>query len=187
MMLQNMHTIADDNLAQQGDTFSPQENLITVNKEFEATYTFEDQTEVTTTRIGRLPSTSVHVLGEIDAEESIVDRGNEQDSTAADVDHDALQLQHAANNITDDAEVSPLVQQQVHISRNIQNGLDLWARIREYDQRMADEGFTQVLTKAQKQNRKKQVIGTPYISNPCKGWSSIFQMILLYWIVRRIS
>jgi hypothetical protein len=52
--------------------------------------------------------------------------------------------------------------QHVHISRNIQDGLDLWARIREYDQRMADEGFTQVLTKAQKQNRKKNVIGTPY-------------------------
>lgn len=161
------HTITEENLAQQGDTSSPQENLGSVNKEFEATYTFENQTEVTTTRTGRLPSTSLHVLEEIDVEENIVDRGNEQDSTAADVDHDAFQLQHEANNITDDAEVNlsfqvPPVQQHVHSSRNIQNGLDLWARIREYDQRMADEGFTQVLTKAQKQNRKMQVIGKPY-------------------------
>lgn len=149
------HTTADENLAQQGDTSSPQENLDSVNKEFESTYTFEDQTEVTTTRTDQLPSTSLHVLEEIDVEENIVDRGNEQDSTAANVDHDALQLLHAANNV-------PPRQQHVHSSMNIQNGLDLWARIREYDQRMADEGFTQVLTKAQKQNRKMQVIGKPY-------------------------
>ncbi|KEH26095.1 transmembrane protein, putative [Medicago truncatula] len=45
-----------------------------VNKEFEATYTFGDQTKVTTTRTDRLPSTSLHVLEEIDAEENIVDR-----------------------------------------------------------------------------------------------------------------
>jgi len=133
-----------------------------VNKEFEATYTFEDQTEATTTRTDRLPSTPLHVLEEIDAEENIGARGNEQDSTAADVDHD---LQHATNNVIDDVEVNlvfqvPPVQQ--HVSRNIQNGLDLWARIREYDQRMDDEGFTQVLTKSQKQKLKKQVIGTPY-------------------------
>ena len=105
-----------------------------VNKEFEATYTFEDQTEATTSRTDRLPSTSLHVLEEIDAEENIGARGNEQDSTAADVDHD---LQHATNNVTDDVEVNlafqvPPVQQ--HVSRNIHNGLDLWARIREYDQ-----------------------------------------------------
>ena len=129
-----------------------------VDKEFEATYTFEDQTEATTSRTDWLPSTSLHVLEEIDAEENIGARGNEQ----ADVDHD---LQHATNNVIDDVEVNlvfqvPPVQQ--HVSRNIQNGLDLWARNREYDQRMADEGFTQVLTKSQKQKLKKQVIGTPY-------------------------
>jgi hypothetical protein len=95
-------------------TSSPQENVNSVNKEFEATYTFEDQIEVTTTRTNRLPNTSLHVLEEIDAEENIVDR------------------------------------------------LDLWARIREYDQRMADEGFTQVLTKAQKQTRKKLALGKSY-------------------------
>jgi hypothetical protein len=132
------HTIADENLAQQGDTSSPQENVNSVNKEFEATYTFEDQTEVTTTRTDRLPSTSLHVLEEIDAEENIVDRGNEQDLPF------------------------PVPPVQQHVSKNIQDGLDLWARIREYDQRMADEGFTQVLTKAQKQTRKKLVLGTSY-------------------------
>jgi len=41
--------------------------------------------------------------------------------------------------------------------------LELWARIREYDQRIADEGLTQVLTKKQKQTVKTQVLGkSPY-------------------------
>jgi predicted nucleotidyltransferase len=107
-----------------------------------------------------LPSTSVHVL------EEITDVANiEQVSNAAASEHSVPQIQHATHNNNEDttqndAEVNLPVQQ--HVSRNIQNGLDLWARIREYDQRMADEGFTQVLTKAQKQNRKKQIIGTPY-------------------------
>jgi len=50
----------------------------------------------------------------------------------------------------DDAENSseiPTVQPDAQPSRNIQNDLDLWARIREYDKRIAEEGFTQVLSK----------------------------------------
>jgi hypothetical protein len=62
---------------------------------------------------------------------------------AADFEQDALQTQHAANTCTDDAEVNvslqvPSVQPEAHSSKNIQDGLDLWAKIREYDQRMAD-------------------------------------------------
>jgi hypothetical protein len=81
------------------------------------------------------------------------------------VDGESSLFQHAANHIIDEAEVNlsvPIPPVQQHVSKNIQDGLDLWARIREYDQRMADEGFTQVLTKAQKQTRKKQVLGTSY-------------------------
>jgi len=104
------------------------------------------------------------VLEEISADENIgmVVRGNVQGSTAADCEQDAPQTQHAANNNTYDAEVNLSVQPEVHSSRNVQNDLDLWARIHEYDQRMAAEGFTQVLSKSQKQNLKKQVIGKPY-------------------------
>lgn len=154
-----------------------------VNEEFEVTYTFEAQSYVTTNRTEWLPSTSLHVLEEISADENIgmVDRGNEQGSTAADFE----QVQHATNNNTDDVEANlslqvPSVQPEVHNIRNIQNDLDLWASIHEYDQLMADEGFTQVLSKSQNQSLKNQVIGKA-LSNPCEGWSSsIFPMIMLY-------
>ena len=122
-------------MAQQGDTSSPQENLIPQR-------TLPQYTE------------SVLTLVRKDA--------CKEDAAAVD---GASLFQHAANNITDEAEVNlsfPVPPVQQHVSKNIQDGLDLWARIREYDQRMADEGFTQVLTKAQKQTRKKQVLGTSY-------------------------
>lgn len=45
--------------------------------------------------------------------------------------------------------VFPAQHQDVQVSKNVQRDLDLWARIREYDQRTADEGFTQVLSKKQ--------------------------------------
>jgi len=46
--------------------------------------------------------------------------------------------------------VASLQQQEVHHSKNIQHGLDLWERVREYDKRSADEDFTPVLTRKQK-------------------------------------
>lgn len=94
--------------------------------------------------------------------EGSVDACKEDDAA---VDGEPSLFQHAANNIADEAEVNlsfPVPPVQQHVSKNIQDGLDLWAGIREYDQQMADEGFTQVLTKAQKQTRKKQVLGTSY-------------------------
>jgi uncharacterized protein (UPF0147 family) len=62
------------------------------NEGFEATYTFEVESDVTNNRTDQLPSTSIHVLEEISTDENIgmVDRENEQYSTAADREHDAL-------------------------------------------------------------------------------------------------
>ena len=97
----------------------------------------------------------------------MADGGNDIEQVTFEI---GLQTQHAANTSTDDAEVNissqvPSVQLETHISKNIQNGLDLWARIREYDQRMADE----VLSKSQKQARKNQVIGKPHYQTRAKG------------------
>jgi len=69
-------------------------------------------------------------------------------------------------------QVTTVQQQEAHTSKNIQSGLDLWARIREYDQRTAEEGFTQVLSKQQKQARKKQVLGKPPYNTRTRGGPS---------------
>ena len=52
--------------------------------------------------------------------------------------------------------VTPAQYCEVQISTNVQSDLDLWARIREYDQRTAEKGFTQVLSKKQQQAKKKK-------------------------------
>jgi len=101
--------------------------------EFEATYTFEVQSDVNTNRTDRLPSNSLHVLEEISADENIglAVRGNVQ-ATAADCEQDAPQTQHIANNNTDDAELleakktqplqaTTVQHQEAHTSKNIQN------------------------------------------------------------------
>jgi hypothetical protein len=52
-----------------------------------------------------------------------------------------------------------LQRQEVHPSKNIQHGLDLWERVREYDARSAAEatdGFMPVLTRNKKQKLKVQ-------------------------------
>ena len=45
--------------------------------------------------------------------------------------------------------------QEIQVTKNVQDDLDLWARIREYDQRMAEEGLTQVLSRKQQQALQK--------------------------------
>jgi len=47
--------------------------------------------------------------------------------------------------------------------------LDIWARIKEYGQRMAEEGFTQVLSKKQQKDAKKQVLGRAVYNTRTKG------------------
>jgi len=49
--------------------------------------------------------------------------------------------------IPEEQEVVVLQKQGVHPSKNIQHDLDLWARVREYDERSATEDFTTVLTR----------------------------------------
>jgi len=92
--------------------------------------------------------------------------------------HQSINLQHAEVNSNEDAEVQILKDQsqtsqvpiaQTHTSKNIQSGLELWARIREYDQQTAEEAFTQVLTKKQQQTRKKQVLGKPHYITRARG------------------
>jgi hypothetical protein len=59
-------------------------------------------------------------------------------------------------------EVVGMQQQEVHPSKNIQHGLDLWERVREYDARTAVEAAESsnislpVLTRNQKQKIKVQ-------------------------------
>jgi len=57
--------------------------------------------------------------------------------------------------------VTVLQQQVVNPRKNIQHGLDLWERVREYDERSAKEDFMSVLTRKQKQKLKvQQVLAT---------------------------
>jgi len=60
--------------------------------------------------------------------------------------------------IQEEQVVASLQQQEVHPSKNIQHGLDLWERVREYDKRSAEEDFTPVLTMKQKQKLKLQQV-----------------------------
>lgn len=60
-----------------------------------------------------------------------------------------------------DQNVVILQRQEVHPSKNIQHGLDLWERVRDYDARSAAEaaaGFMPVLTQNQKQKLKVQYV-----------------------------
>jgi len=64
----------------------------------------------------------------------------------------------ASMTIPEAQEVVVLQQQHVHPSKNIQHDLDLWDRVREYDERSAAEDFTLVLTRKQKQKIKLQQV-----------------------------
>jgi hypothetical protein len=139
-------------------TIPPSENMANQNSDI-AQYSFSMPLENVTDAVAR---TAVVVYEDpVITPVNIDGVGSDTTQIEGSVDkEDVAASQHAVNNNTDEAEVNPPVQQ--HVSKNIQDGLDLWARIREYDQRMADEGYTQVLTKAQKETRKKLVLGTSY-------------------------
>jgi len=51
---------------------------------------------------------------------------------------------------------------EVHSSARIQHDLELWRRVKEYDQRAAEVPFIPVLTRKQKQHHKNTTIGKPY-------------------------
>jgi len=84
-----------------------------------------------------------------------------------------------------------LQKQEVHPSKNIQYGLDLWARVREYDARSAAEDFMRVLTRKQKlkvqqvlakQPTKSRVRGDNHSTD--KLISSIGMLFLLIFTVK---
>jgi len=61
-------------------------------------------------------------------------------------------------------------QQEVHPSKNNQHGLDLWDRVRQFDERSAVEDFTPVLTRKQKQKIKlQQVMGKQPTKTRARG------------------
>jgi len=84
---------------------------------------------------------------------------NESNETEVQIMHDNIAHVH----------VFPTLHQDVKVSKNVQRDSDLWARIREYDQRTTDEGFTQVLSKKQQQAVKKQVLGNTSYNTRAKG------------------
>ena len=82
----------------------------------------------------------------------------------------------ASMTIPEAQEVVVLQQQHVHPNKNIQHGLDLWDRVREYDARSATEDFTPVLTRKQKQKIKLQ---KSWQSNPLKPVPGVIIIRLL--------
>jgi hypothetical protein len=55
-----------------------------------------------------------------------------------------------------------LVVTEVHSSARIQHDLELWRRVKEYDQKVAEVPFIHVLTRKQKEHLKKTTVGKPY-------------------------
>jgi hypothetical protein len=103
-------------------------------------FTIEVQTDAATVRNDRLPHNSTHVLEEITAEAHGDMQSVDLEQVAPSV---VLTAHHAANSSHDASQVT--ITSQPYTSKNVQNDLDLWARIKEYDQRTAKERFTQVL------------------------------------------
>jgi hypothetical protein len=125
----------------------------------------------------KLPSNSVHVLEKI--VETAETQDDEHTATTQPPFIDVMELEAQTNTALTDVEIQQdhnapkravLVQHhQIPVSQNVQHDLDLWARIREYDQRMAAEGFTQVLSKKQQKDLKKQVLGKASYNTRTRG------------------
>jgi hypothetical protein len=61
-----------------------------------------------------------------------------------------------------------------HSNPNIQPDMELWNRIREYDQKAKEDPFSSVLSKKQKQKlRQQQIIGKPPYRTRSRGDSSL--------------
>jgi len=75
--------------------------------------------------------------------------GSAMATSSANVDIDVNLIDSAPHDVV------PIAQHETHPSKNIQSGLELWARIREYNQQTVAEGFTQELSKKQQQAMKK--------------------------------
>ena len=51
---------------------------------------------------------------------------------------------------------------EVHGNSRIQQDMELWRRVKEYDQKFAESPFLLVLTRKHKQHLKKTTVGKPY-------------------------
>ncbi|RHN78082.1 hypothetical protein MtrunA17_Chr1g0161611 [Medicago truncatula] len=65
---------------------------------------------------------------------------------------------NVSHNQEDEHVTAEIQQQEVHPSKNIQHSLDLWERVRQYDERSTVEDFTPVLTRNQKQKLELQQV-----------------------------
>lgn len=74
--------------------------------------------------------------------------------------HSSAPFQQAFSSIQEDIPVEILAEQ--HPNLVIQGDLDLWNKVQEYDQRTAEEIFTQVISKKTKKKQlKEQILGNP--------------------------
>jgi hypothetical protein len=67
-----------------------------------------------------------------------------------------------------------------HNNLNIQRDVELWNRIREYDQKAAEDPSTPVQSKKQKQKLRQHVLGKPPYRTHSNGCFSKCPMIVLY-------
>jgi hypothetical protein len=142
-------------------------------------------TDIFVTNRERSPS----ALPQLTATQTAVQIDNSEVQTATTSVHDDTEVLIAKDQHIQQVHISSTLgqHQEVHNNKNIHHDLELWARIREYDQRTM-EGCTQLLTKKHKQIVKKTSLGKVTLQNSCKGCSScICSMNLLYWNVRGIS
>lgn len=123
-----------------------------------------------------LPSSSVHVLERIDETEETQDDVNNAAERPLFSDVMELEAQSQPNSTTmnvevqqDDNESASVPHHDIPVAKNVQDDLDLWARIKEYDQRMAEEGFTQVLSKKQQKDMKNQVAAKASYNTRTRG------------------
>jgi len=87
----------------------------------------------------------------------------------------AASHEHYAEPVYQQVSVSTVSQVHVahveeqHPTDVVQHDLDLWNRVREYDQRSFEESFTTVLTKKQKKQLKVQILGNPQYRTHSRG------------------
>jgi len=87
------------------------------------------------------------------------------------LDQDSSQHYDAqVTNLTQNEGGISVEKEQPHIDSKIQDSLDLWRRIRDYDNENAANPYTSVLSRKQKQQVKKQVqIGKPSYTTRSRG------------------
>ena len=68
------------------------------------------------------------------------------------------------------------VMPEVHSNSRIQQDMELWRRVKEYDQKCAESPFLPVLTRKQKQHLNKTNVDKPYKTRSMTDNSTIDQL-----------